>query len=459
MAKFLSLLSLFATFGATLGDDYCDSDCKVTGFYIVDTDAELILDQISDGELIVADYHYGVEARTEGACSRVVFSCNGEVEKIENAYPYVIGGDFDMGAEYIRWNSERCTDSTTGEIQITAVPYYNYNINEGCSKSIKFTVTDPPSPPVRAPPPTPTRSPPPPPQTPAPTRRPPPPPPPPTPGPSHNNTRNLELMDEACHRVVGLGDDPELCEMYDSLPLVVPDCDAESRGHIVPKIYHSVGKGEPELHQQATAAVNPSFERNHHNDTSALEYLGEKCGKVVAEAYKCLAPPAYRADLFRFCALWADGGIYLDGDIVPLVPLEEMYSPCSTATVGHDFPWKDIPGKQMKILAGSPGAEIFKCAMETIVENIKKRAYPETNLLLSGPQMLQQCFEEYPDDVAITHTDTRGAMWPYSGMRAYHKILAYEMPGSSAFTKIELDDKNYNNYFAQKKVYRETCAI
>lgn len=214
-----------------------------------------------------------------------------------------------------------------------------------------------------------------------------------------------------------------------------------------------------ELHQQGIAAVNPSFARNHHNDVSALEYIGEKCGDIVAEAYKCLAPPAYRADLFRFCALWADGGVYLDGDIVPLVPLDELYSPCSTATMGHDFPWKDIPGKQMKILAGTAGADVFKCAMEKIVDNIKDRAYPETNLLLSGPQMLQSCYEAHPDDVAISHTDTRGAIWPYSGMRAGHKMLAYEMPGKSAFEKIEYDTNNYNNYFENKSVYRDTCAI
>merc|ERR1712241_24148 len=80
--------------------------------------------------------------------------------------------------------------------------------------------------------------------------------------------------------------------------------------------------------------------------------------------YQCLAPPAYRADLFRFCILYMKGGLYLDSDLMPLVKLEELYDPCSVATVGHDWP-QGRPQKQMKILAGQPGAPIFLCTMKT----------------------------------------------------------------------------------------------
>ena len=146
-----------------------------------------------------------------------------------------------------------------------------------------------------------------------------------------------------------------LCHHYNELPLIKPTCDGKEE--IVPRIYHSVnGAGDfsngtsttrPHHHQFATSLSNPSYERNHHTDESAYEYIKNMCWQEVADAYKCMTAPAYRGDIFRFCALWAEGGVYLDEDIVPIVPLEDLYSPCSVATVGHDFPLGGVAAKQV----------------------------------------------------------------------------------------------------------------
>ena len=159
-------------------------------------------------------------------------------------------------------------------------------------------------------------------------------------------------IDEDFYRRVN---EQRLCHYYNELPLIKPSCDGEEE--IVPRIYHSVnGAGDfsngtstprPHHHQFATSLSNPSYERNHHTDESAYEYIKKMCWQEVADAYKCMTAPAYRGDIFRFCALWAEGGVYLDEDIVPIVPLEELYSPCSAATIGHDFPLGGVPAKQV----------------------------------------------------------------------------------------------------------------
>jgi hypothetical protein len=276
-------------------------------------------------------------------------------------------------------------------------------------------------------------------------------------------TIDLELP-SPCRRVdVGMPNSPEwrtTCQKFLNEPLVKKDCTDEPE--IVPRIYHSVSHfSNQTYHQLATAAQNPSFLRHHLSDEEAADFVQDSCGEEAYEAYKCFVPPAYRADLFRFCALFSMGGVYLDEDILPFVPLEELYSPCSSATVGHDFPWMDKQGKQMKILAAAPGAPIFQCALERIIENVRDRAYPDTELELTGPQLLHKCYVEHQEDVAVTYHDTRNAEWPFTGMRAHQHILAYEIPMSQKHFRLEggTDSEDYTDLFKSRKVYKATCEL
>ena len=115
----------------------------------------------------------------------------------------------------------------------------------------------------------------------------------------------------------------------------------------------------------------------------------------------------------------------------------------------------------MKIIASAPGAPIFKCALENVIENVRSRYMPEGSLMISGPSMLHQCYEKHSDDVAITYHDTRAARWPYTGMRAGDTILAYEKPAPKIFGKEreEHDDSDYAYLFEQKKIYSENCLL
>merc|ERR1712241_1638721 len=249
----------------------------------------------------------------------------------------------------------------------------------------------------------------------------------------------------------------QLCRTYLDLPLVKQDsCDVSSNNKI-PKVHYSVSKDkkdESSVTQVGIQANNPQWEHHHYNDDDALQFIQENCGSDVASAYECLAPPAYRADLFRFCALYTKGGLYMDVDILPLVKLEELYDPCSVATIGHDWP-QGRPQKQMKILAGQPGAPIFLCMINTIVKNVRLRFYPDNSLALSGPMALHECYEENSEGVSITYRDTRNAVYPYSGMMGVgldgdERLLAFEIPEKK---------HGYQLDFEMHEVYRPTCPL
>ena len=87
----------------------------------------------------------------------------------------------------------------------------------------------------------------------------------------------------------------------------------------------------------------------------------------------------FRADLFRFCAIWADGGIYLDADLEAVVPFSSMYKPCAHISVGLDTPtgrFHNLEQKQMKILAGAKGTLVGRCMIDSIIERVKTRWTP-----------------------------------------------------------------------------------
>ena len=99
------------------------------------------------------------------------------------------------------------------------------------------------------------------------------------------------------------------------------------------------GSAERPSNVAMNAAVHlDGFVVNYHDDESAFEYVTKHCGREAGQAYRCLLAPAFRADLFRFCALSADGGVYLDTDLVLLKPIASVVDMCDAgATIGRDI--------------------------------------------------------------------------------------------------------------------------
>jgi hypothetical protein len=283
------------------------------------------------------------------------------------------------------------------------------------------------------------------------------------------------MMRGACQRVVGYSGDALECFRYETSPLHRPPCGrgeeeereggrrvrgGEGREGGVPLVYHAVGKeGKPPYAVRANAAANREYRLHYLNDTQAGEYVRIKCGARAHAAYLCFVAPAFRADLFRFCALHAEGGVYMDSDIVLLTEMRSVYSPCAEATIGYDFPWNGRKGKQMKILAGTANASLFACMIRRIVENVAFRR-TDSPLSISGPSLLHSCYEseggEGASRVALTYIDSRGGQWPYSGMRDGTRILAYEKPGRLQFGG---DGTHYEALQKRGKLYHPTCGV
>jgi mannosyltransferase OCH1-like enzyme len=57
---------------------------------------------------------------------------------------------------------------------------------------------------------------------------------------------------------------------------------------------------------------NPEFEHHLYDIEDCRKFIGENFDKEVLDAYDKLKPLAFKADLWRYCVLYKNGGIYLD---------------------------------------------------------------------------------------------------------------------------------------------------
>lgn len=257
----------------------------------------------------------------------------------------------------------------------------------------------------------------------------------------------------------------EYCRRFLALELTKP---CQNKTEFIPKILHTISHStEIPMNVHGILLTNPGFTIHHVDDPGGLSFVLRNCGEQVAKAYSCIKPRAFRADLYRFCALFSQGGVYMDSDIVPLVGLDNMYSECSSFSLGFDQAQRrlniDHIGMQMKILAGTPGNHISACMIARIVDNVKhRRQFQKNTLGFSGPQLLRECYLKFSDNVAVTYIDTRGADWPFSGLRSGPNILAYEKPNATRhFDDVADRDKNgeYNDMVKKRDLYETSCAL
>jgi len=113
-----------------------------------------------------------------------------------------------------------------------------------------------------------------------------------------------------------------------------------------------------------------------YNDDDAKKFLEIHFPVEVSEAYNIIMPGAFKADLFRYCALFIFGGVYADMDVL----LETNLDSAIANDVGFMTP-VDEPGSTTGhrmclwngLIAAAPGHPYLAKVIETVVNNIRNR--------------------------------------------------------------------------------------
>lgn len=130
---------------------------------------------------------------------------------------------------------------------------------------------------------------------------------------------------------------------------------------------------------------NPKFKHYLFDDNDCQEFIKNNFDKDVLEAYNSLVPGAYKADLWRYCVLYKNGGIYLDIKfncvnnfrLIELTEAEHFVKDRWNCGIYNAF------------ISCKPGNELMRYAIYNIVENVKNNFYGESCLHPTGPALLR----------------------------------------------------------------------
>jgi mannosyltransferase OCH1-like enzyme len=131
---------------------------------------------------------------------------------------------------------------------------------------------------------------------------------------------------------------------------------------------------------------NPEFQFHLYDDDECLEFIKQHFSDDVVNAFHKLIPGAYKADLWRLCILYINGGFYMDIKLqcvnkFKLIELSES-----------EHFVLDRPSNSLHIynalLISKAGNPFLKSCIDAIVANVNSKYYGESPLSPTGPELL-----------------------------------------------------------------------
>jgi mannosyltransferase OCH1-like enzyme len=177
--------------------------------------------------------------------------------------------------------------------------------------------------------------------------------------------------------------------------------------HIIPKVLYKTGV---EKHNNLSPQMLELFKKikNDNPDIKIVYFDNDECrdfilkhfGNNVLQAFDALLPGSYKADLFRYCILYINGGIYGDLTQTYNYPFNRIidYTKEMCLTRDRVFGHKDF-GIQISFIASKPRLNIYKCAIKSVIDNINNNYYGLTSIDPTGPRLFKLCYNKEKDNI------------------------------------------------------------
>lgn len=137
---------------------------------------------------------------------------------------------------------------------------------------------------------------------------------------------------------------------------------------------------------------NPEFQHYLYDDDDCAKFIKDHFDEDVYYAYNKLIPGAFKADLWRYCVLYINGGVYLD------IKYYNVNGFKLIDLTDGEYYVKDIKknggGVYNAFMICKAGNKKLLNAINNIVENVKNKFYGGGALDITGPMLLKREFTE-----------------------------------------------------------------
>ena len=162
---------------------------------------------------------------------------------------------------------------------------------------------------------------------------------------------------------------------------------------MIPNNIIVTARERPDAWLSLVAEANPDHQIHYFDDEASRALVAQHFNGDTLAAYDKVVPKAYRADLFRYCALQVMGGIYTDPLIPYGLPFEKMWD------LARDRVYlvRDKYGDTIQVasIACNRNSRFMQLCQQKATRNILNEYYGESPLSITGPQMAWRCFREY----------------------------------------------------------------
>lgn len=162
-----------------------------------------------------------------------------------------------------------------------------------------------------------------------------------------------------------------------------------------------------------TIKLNPGFKVKYYSDKDSRDFIKNNFDSEILITYDKLIPGAYKADLFRYCILYKNGGIYSDLTQKFTVPFNKLIDlENDNLYLVKDIEHYKINGEgsskgiQISFIASRPGNEIFLKAIKQIVKNVNDKYYGDNPLHPTGPTLFYNLLKDYKGDYKMELKET-----------------------------------------------------
>lgn len=196
--------------------------------------------------------------------------------------------------------------------------------------------------------------------------------------------------------------------------------------------------------------ANPEYNYYLYDDYDCRNFIYNNFDLKVLNAFDKLIPGAYKSDLWRYCVLYINGGVYMDIKFKIIKPLHTYVKKKTIIFV------KDLLGDNVynAIMIAPPGVELFKYAINEIVTNVNNNYYGDTFLDPTGPGLLGKLIKKYnyTKYVTLTMSSYIGLVQiikdPITNEIYFQSYLLYRFEQMMIQSK-----KHYIKYWIEKNIY------